>query len=127
MKLENLHPTGSFKDRAMTGLLTHLKHKGATDIVMASEGNAGVAASYVGAEIGLNVKVYLPSVTKALMLDRMKGYGAVVEVVGNTFDEADVAAKAFLKEETERRGMKAVVFSLVSNAHLFCKGCFCRQ
>src|SRR5215813_5014024 len=45
MKLDYLMPSGSFKDRGMTVMVTYLKRDGVTDVLEDSSGNAGASLS----------------------------------------------------------------------------------
>ncbi|MFB6081868.1 MAG: threonine synthase [Halanaeroarchaeum sp.] len=61
VKDEGRNPTGSFKDRGQTVAMTAAVAHGATDVALASAGNAGQAASAYAGRAGLDSHVFLPS------------------------------------------------------------------
>lgn len=60
LKDEGRNPTGTFKDRGQAAAMTAALQHGATDIALASAGNAGQAAAAYAARAGLNAHVFLP-------------------------------------------------------------------
>src|SRR6056297_1102489 len=60
-KDEGRNPTGTFKDRGQTAAITAAAQHGATDVALASAGNAGQSAAAYAARAGLNSHVFLPS------------------------------------------------------------------
>jgi threonine synthase len=59
-KLENLNPTGSFKDRGTAVLVNYLIEQGVGQVVEDSSGNAGAAlAAYTGAS-GIQARIFVP-------------------------------------------------------------------
>lgn len=99
LKLDALQPTGSFKDRGMASLCTHLRETGARKLISSSGGNAGLACSNAGRVLGMEVQVVVPTTTKALMLEKMKQHGADVRVHGANWNEADELARKMVEEE----------------------------
>ena len=63
LKLEGANPTGSFKDRVMRVLVGEAAGSGLRGAVVASSGNAAVAASAACAEAGLPLLVLIPART----------------------------------------------------------------
>jgi len=63
LKLEGANPTGSFKDRVMRVLVGEAAGSGLRGAVVASSGNAAVAASAACAEAGLPLLVLIPAQT----------------------------------------------------------------
>jgi len=100
LKLENLRPSGSYKDRGMTTLLQDMANRGITTVVSSSGGNAGLAVAVCGQKLGLRVTVVVPTTTKALMVDKIRTAGAEVVVHGADWNAAD----AFARELVERDG-----------------------
>ncbi|MNC52773.1 Threonine synthase [compost metagenome] len=76
LKNESANPTLAFKDRPLSVALTAARQFGMTDVVCASTGNTGVAASAYAARAGLRCTVYIPATTPAEKLEAMKAYGA---------------------------------------------------
>lgn len=81
LKLDYLCPTGSYKDRGASVLLTHLKSLGVTDIVEDSSGNAGAAIAAYAARAGINCTIYCPESTSKGKLKQIAAYGANLKLV----------------------------------------------
>ncbi len=99
LKLESLQATGSFKARGATNrLLATPKDELARGIVTASGGNHGVAVARTGKLAGVPAHVFVPKNISPPKLEKLKRWGAEVQLVGDVFDEADKAARAYAKE-----------------------------
>ncbi|WP_232687491.1 threonine synthase [Halobacterium zhouii] len=61
IKDEGQNPTGTFKDRGQTLAVTAAVQHGASDVALASAGNAGQAASAYAGRAGLDSHVFLPT------------------------------------------------------------------
>ncbi|HEY3174315.1 MAG TPA: pyridoxal-phosphate dependent enzyme [Candidatus Polarisedimenticolia bacterium] len=59
-KLEFLMPTGSFKDRGASVVMSHLAAHGVARAVEDSSGNAGVAMAAYGTRAGISVEILVP-------------------------------------------------------------------
>ncbi|GAB5369881.1 hypothetical protein AAMO2058_001444700 [Amorphochlora amoebiformis] len=100
LKLDNLQPTGSFKDRGMSRYLTYLKtEKKATRVISSSGGNAGHAVAYVGKCLGLRVTVVVPKSAPQMMVDKIKSHGAEVTVHGDAWPQADELAREMVAKD----------------------------
>ena len=99
LKMDAMQPSGSFKDRGMAALCTHLRDMGARKLISSSGGNAGLACSNAGRVLGMEVQVVVPTSTKALMLEKMKLHGAQVRVHGANWNEADELARKMVEED----------------------------
>ncbi len=97
-KLESSNPTGSFKDRGSTTLIsaTHRLVKKANGYVSEdSSGNAGASIAAYSARAGLNARIYVPENVAGPKLGQIRSYGAeVVQVAGNRRNVAEEAQKA---------------------------------
>lgn len=82
MKFEGANPSGSFKDRVMSTLVTEAVEDGAPGAVVASSGNAAVAAASHCARAGLPLLVVVPERVPAPILDMVGLRGAAVLRVG---------------------------------------------
>ena len=96
-KLENLNPTGSFKDRGSTTLISAL-HKPVKDaegyIAEDSSGNAGASMAAYAARAELKAKIYVPENVAGPKLNQIQFYGAeVVKVSGSRSKVAEEAQK----------------------------------
>ncbi len=95
LKLESLQVTGSFKARgAFNKLRTLPKAEIERGIVTASGGNHGIAVAYVGRAAGVPVSIYVPSGVSPAKAEKIKRYGAQLQIVGAVWDEANRAALA---------------------------------
>ncbi|KAM4857763.1 L-serine dehydratase/L-threonine deaminase [Urocitellus parryii] len=97
LKMDSAQPSGSFKIRGIGHLCKTWAEQGCEHFVCSSAGNAGMAAAYAARKLGIPATIVVPSTTPALTVERLKGEGAMVEVVGETLDEAFKMAKALAK------------------------------
>ena len=81
VKLDYLCPTGSYKDRGASVLLTHLKALGVKEIVEDSSGNAGAAIAAYSARAGIRCTIYCPESTSKGKLKQISAYGAELKLV----------------------------------------------
>ena len=63
LKLDFMQPTGSFKDRGASVLISLLKSLGVTEVVEDSSGNAGAAISAYAAAAGMRCRIFSPDYT----------------------------------------------------------------
>ena len=91
-KLDYLNPTGSFKDRGASSLITHLVEIGVNDIVEDSSGNAGAAIAAYSSVAGIKCKVFVPSSAPEGKKLQIKSYGAELVEVGGSRAEVSKAA-----------------------------------
>jgi len=83
LKLEYLNPTGSFKDRGATLMVSNLKAAGAREIAIDSSGNAGCAVAAYASAAGIRFRVYVPAGAPHAKKVQIALYGAeLVEVAG---------------------------------------------
>ncbi len=80
-KLEFLSPTGSFKDRGATVLVSKLKEMGVGSVVEDSSGNAGAALAAYCARAGIEAEIYVPAHASPLKLAQISAYGAKLVTV----------------------------------------------
>jgi threonine dehydratase len=96
-KLEFLQHTGSFKPRgAFANLLTRRAPE--AGVVAASGGNHGVAVAYAAMRLGIKAAVFVPKITSAAKLDRIRACGAEMVVTGEVYAEALAASEARVAE-----------------------------
>ena len=94
LKAENLQRTGSFKIRgAVNKIATLTEGERAAGVVTASAGNHGQAVALAAREAGVAATVFMPQDAPMAKVDATRSYGAEVVLVGEGFDEADVAAQ----------------------------------
>ena len=80
-KLEWFSPTGSFKDRGTSVMLSLLKQQGITTVIEDSSGNGGASVAAYGAAAGMTTKILVPAHTQAAKIAQIRAYGAEVILV----------------------------------------------
>ncbi|PSQ39776.1 threonine synthase [Halobacteriales archaeon SW_5_70_135] len=98
IKDEGRNPTGSFKDRGATAAVTAAREVGASDVVLASAGNAGQAAAAYAARADLDCHVFLPSRADFVNKAMVNVHGADLTVVGGRIGDAGAAMEDALDE-----------------------------
>ncbi len=94
LKDETVNPTGSFKDRLISAVVSWAKQHGYAGIVCASSGNAGASTSAYAARAGLKAIVVVPTHTPEEKLTQIAAYGALLVKVDGHYSYAyDVAGR----------------------------------
>jgi threonine dehydratase len=94
LKLEQLQCAGSFKARgAFANLL--LREVPPAGVVAASGGNHGVAVAYAAHRLGVPVRIFVPTVSAAAKVERIRRLGAELVVTGDRYADALAAAQAW--------------------------------
>src|SRR5437868_15219880 len=94
-KLEMLQHGGSFKARgAFANLL--LRDMPAAGVVAASGGNHGAAVAFAARALGIPARIYVPHVSSPAKIARIRGYGADLVVVGDTYSDALAASQEWI-------------------------------
>jgi len=87
LKLDHLNPTGSFKDRGSTVLISALSPllRGSGGYISEdSSGNAGASIAAYAARAGLRARIYVPEGASGRKVEQARAYGAeVVRVPGS--------------------------------------------
>ncbi|HEX9184456.1 MAG TPA: pyridoxal-phosphate dependent enzyme, partial [Burkholderiales bacterium] len=92
LKLDFMMPTGSFKDRGMTVMVSYLKSRGVTDVLEDSSGNAGASLSAYCARAGMRCRILVPEAASYPKIAQIAACGAdVVTIRGSRQDVADAA------------------------------------
>lgn len=92
LKLEWFAPTGSFKDRGASVLISHLRALGIASVVEDSSGNGGAAIAAYGAAAGMAVGIFVPDYTQPAKIAQLRAYGARVTLVPGTRQDTETAA-----------------------------------
>ncbi|MEV6327663.1 serine/threonine dehydratase [Streptomyces sp. NPDC051909] len=101
LALEFLQHTGSFKARGARNFLQAHRESGtlpAAGVTIASGGNAGLACAWAARQAGVRATVFLPETAPRVKVERLRGYGAEVRLVGAEYAEALAACEAFAAE-----------------------------
>lgn len=95
VKLDYLFPSGSYKDRGASVMMSHIKSLGIKEVVQDSSGNAGASVAQYAALAGIKCKIFLPENTSPAKIKQMQHCGAeVIKVAGTREDTAQAALLA---------------------------------
>lgn len=93
-KLDFMMPTGSFKDRGMTVMVSYLKSCGLDHVLEDSSGNAGASLSAYAAAAGMRCRILVPQSASYPKIAQIAACGAdVVTIRGTRQDVADAAMR----------------------------------
>ena len=81
LKLDYLFPTGSYKDRGATVLISHAHTSNIKHVVQDSSGNAGCAIAGYAGKAGIGCKIFVPADTSPAKIVQIRMYGAEVVLV----------------------------------------------
>ena len=94
-KLELFQHSGSFKARgAFTNLLSRSIPQ--SGVVAASGGNHGVAVAYAAMKLNTAARIFVPTISSAAKIERIRGYGAELMVVGDRYADALAASESWV-------------------------------
>ncbi len=91
-KLEWFSPTGSFKDRGSSVMLSFLRQIGVDAVLEDSSGNGGSSIAGFGAAGGMRVKIFAPAYTSPAKIAQVRAYGADVQLVEGPREESGAEA-----------------------------------
>ncbi|WP_156766040.1 threonine ammonia-lyase [Mycobacterium sp. E342] len=96
LKCENLQITGSFKTRGAYNRIANLSaEERVRGVVAASAGNHAQGVAWAATQLGIASTVFMPITVPLPKLAATKAYGAQVHLIGNTVDDALVAAREY--------------------------------
>ncbi|MDI7260243.1 MAG: threonine synthase [Thermodesulfobacteriota bacterium] len=87
LKIDYLFPTGSYKDRGATVLISKVKEMEIGKVVEDSSGNAGSAIAAYCARGGIECKIYVPQSTSSGKLVQILTYGATLKKIEGSREE----------------------------------------
>ncbi len=109
VKLENLNPTGSIKDRIAHSVIDFQERKGVispatTTIVEATSGNTGISLAFVSLIKGYKLKLFIPKEMSDEKKDILRAFNAEIIEVGTKEGIKGVLqeAKNFVAEDKSR-------------------------
>jgi threonine synthase len=92
VKCDWMMPSGSFKDRGASVMLSLLRQQGIEAVLEDSSGNGGAAIAAYAAAGGMRATILAPASTSPAKTVQMRAHGAVVELVpGNRQATSDAA------------------------------------
>ncbi|MFF0530826.1 threonine/serine dehydratase [Nocardia amikacinitolerans] len=98
LALEFLQHTGTFKARGAQNFLQAHREAGSlpdSGVTIASGGNAGMACAWAARSQRVPATVFLPATAPTVKVDKLRGYGADVRLVGEQYADALAACHAF--------------------------------
>ena len=99
LKCENLQRAGSFKFRGAYTRLSRLsEEEKASGVVAASAGNHAQGVALAAQVLGIRAKIYMPVGAPMPKVNATRAYGAEIEQVGHTLDEAMPHAQEYARE-----------------------------
>jgi threonine synthase len=94
LKCEWFMPTGSFKDRGASVMLSLLRAQGVDHVLEDSSGNGGAAVAAYAAAGGMRATIMAPDSTSPAKTVQMRAHGATVELIpGSRQATADAAVE----------------------------------
>ena len=94
LKLENMHTTGSFKERGAVNKLSSLtKEQRTKGVIAMSAGNHAQGVAYHAMRMGVPATIVMPDFAPITKVERTRSFGARVILTGDTLDASAVAAK----------------------------------
>ena len=98
IKDEGRNPTGSFKDRGHALAVSAAREHGASDIALASAGNAGQSAAAYAARAGIRSHVFVPARSNFVNKAMINVHGGDMTVVPGRFSDAAAACADAMEE-----------------------------
>ena len=95
LKCEWFMPTGSFKDRGASVMLSLLRAQGVRSVLEDSSGNGGAAVAAYAAAGGMAATIMAPASTSPAKTVQMRAHGATVELVPGSRQDTSEAAMRF--------------------------------
>ena len=99
-KLEYMNPTGSFKDRGSSMMISALKEFGINQIVEDSSGNAGASISAYSAYSKITSHIFVPKNAPKNKVAQIELYGSKVYKINGPRDNATKAAIKYSNENS---------------------------
>ena len=105
LKFENLQFTASFKERGALNRMAQLDAaERAAGVLAVSAGNHAQGVAYHAQRMGIPATIVMPRFAPAVKVERTRGFGAVVVLEGDTFDDA----RGFGVRLAQERGLTLV-------------------
>ncbi|HPS32072.1 MAG TPA: pyridoxal-phosphate dependent enzyme [Anaerolineaceae bacterium] len=93
-KLENLNPSGSFKDRGTAVLTSFMLSRSISEVVEDSSGNAGASLAAYSSAVGIKSRIFVPETASGPKVQQMVASGARVVRIPGPREAAHQAALA---------------------------------
>jgi len=100
LKLENLQRTGAFKIRGNSYKISKLStDKLAAGVITSSSGNHGLGLSLAARLRSVRARIIVPEKTPENKINKIKNYGAEIEIRGKNYDQAVEYARSTASKE----------------------------
>ncbi len=97
LKLEYMQHAGSFKTRgAFNNLLSRTIPT--AGVAAASGGNHGAAVANAARTLGVPCSIFVPTTSSQVKVDRIRAYGAKLNVIGENYSDSRVHCEAYIRE-----------------------------
>ena len=93
IKCEHLNPTGSFKDRGSSLIVSTLKSQNIDKLIEDSSGNAGASLAAYSARAGMDLSVFIPETASGIKRKQIEAFGARIFQVKGTRSVVTESAK----------------------------------
>ena len=97
-KLEFMNPTGSFKDRGTSVMMSVVRERGVPEIVEDSSGNAGASVAAYAARAGVRAHIFAPADAPEGKVQQIRVYGAETHLIEGPRSQTAEAAEAYSRE-----------------------------
>ena len=102
LKREDQQPVHSFKLRGAYNKLSTLSEAECVHgVIAASAGNHAQGLALAANKLGIKATIVMPKTTPEIKVDNVRRFGGEVRLVGNNFNEAQVAAIQYAKDENK--------------------------
>ena len=99
LKREDLQPVFSFKLRGAYNRMVNLSPEELREgVVASSAGNHAQGVALAASQLGAHATIYMPVTTPDIKVDAVRSYGAEVVLVGDSYDDCQVAARRHCQE-----------------------------
>jgi threonine dehydratase len=88
LKMEHLQWTGSFKTRGAYNKISQSVEQGVDEFIAASAGNHAQGVALAATKCGAESTIVMPETAPQAKIDATRGYGGMVELVGQDFQDA---------------------------------------
>jgi threonine synthase len=92
VKQDHVSPTGSFKDRGASVLVSKARELGISEVVEDSSGNAGSALAAYCARAGIGCTIFVPEAARPVKLAQIAAYGGRIKKIAGDRHAVDAAA-----------------------------------
>ncbi|KAG2088683.1 tryptophan synthase beta subunit-like PLP-dependent enzyme [Suillus discolor] len=119
LKLENLQPSQSFKYRGISKFAQQCKekHGPSVHLMIASGGNAGLAAAVVARVLGVKCTVFLPTNVSIDTQQALRKHGAEIVTIGEFYSQTLAALQDAVKKDTNAVLVPAYDSPVLWNGH----------